>query len=115
MAHNLLIRNGNVLVNDKLTFSDILIRDGKIAEIGKGITDATAYEVIDAESSLVLPGFIDIHTHGGAGVDINHAEVDDFKKLCEFFASQGTTSFLPTLLTDSKEKLSQCIEIIVQN
>ena len=114
MVQRLLIRNGNVLVNDKLIQSDILIEDEKIVNISKGISDSSDTEVIDAKGNLVLPGFIDIHTHGGAGVDMNDAGVDDIHKVCDFFASQGTTSFLPTLLTDAKERLCLCIENIVK-
>ncbi|WP_194813999.1 dihydroorotase [Nocardia sp. XZ_19_385] len=39
---------------------DVLIRDGVIAEIG---TDLTADEVIDAQGQILLPGFVDLHTH----------------------------------------------------
>ncbi|MEV6276505.1 dihydroorotase [Nocardia sp. NPDC051832] len=39
---------------------DVLIRDGVIAEIG---TDLTAGEVIDAQGQILLPGFVDLHTH----------------------------------------------------
>lgn len=114
MVQNLLIKNGNVLVNGQVTALDVLVEDGRVVEISKNISHRKDAEVFDAEDNLVLPGFIDMHTHGGAGVDMNNAEVDDILKLCEFFAYQGTTGFLPTLLTDTKEKLCECIENIIQ-
>ena len=39
---------------------DVLIADGQIAEIGSGLT---ADEVIDAAGQIMLPGFVDLHTH----------------------------------------------------
>lgn len=58
---------------------------------------------LDLQGKYLLPGFIDIHTHGGKGVDFNHADADGVRAVTRFFASRGVTSFLPTILTDSPE------------
>ena len=42
--------------------SDILVRDGRIAELGSGLSDAQA-EIIQADGLLALPGLVDLHTH----------------------------------------------------
>jgi dihydroorotase len=42
--------------------SDLLIRDGVVAEVGKGL-DARDAEVIDADGLVALPGLVDLHTH----------------------------------------------------
>ena len=42
--------------------SDILVRDGRIAELGSGLSDASA-DVIQADGLLALPGLVDLHTH----------------------------------------------------
>ena len=59
MHKSILIKGGSILGD---TVSDLLIRDGKIAEIAPSISSA-ADEVIDATGSVVLPGFVDLHTH----------------------------------------------------
>jgi dihydroorotase len=59
MHKSILIKGGSILGD---TVSDLLIRDGKIAEIALSISSA-ADEVIDATGSVVLPGFVDLHTH----------------------------------------------------
>ncbi|CAN2199482.1 PyrC Dihydroorotase and related cyclic amidohydrolases [Candidatus Nanopelagicaceae bacterium] len=59
MHKSILIKGGSILGD---TVADILIRDGKISEIAASITSA-ADEVIDATDSVVLPGFVDLHTH----------------------------------------------------
>ncbi len=62
---SILIKGGHVVTmdeNDSIVSGDVLIRDGRIAEIGSEI-DETANEVIDANGCAVLPGFVQTHLH----------------------------------------------------
>lgn len=61
---NLLIKNGTVIdpEQSRQSVADVLIRDGKIADVKSGIADNGA-QVIDASGKMVVPGLIDIHTH----------------------------------------------------
>lgn len=56
------------------------------------------------KGNTAVPGFIDVHTHGAAGVDVNAADREGFEKIGHFFATQGTTSWLCSILTDTKEQ-----------
>lgn len=61
----ILIKNGTVWTNEeegKLENTDVLIRNGKIAQIGKNLADANA-RIIDATGKFVTPGIIDEHSH----------------------------------------------------
>lgn len=61
----ILIKNGTVWTNEKegvLQNTDVLLKDGKIAAIGKNLSDAGA-RVIDATGKYVAPGIIDEHSH----------------------------------------------------
>jgi imidazolonepropionase-like amidohydrolase len=60
-----LIKNGTIMTAIKGTLenTDILIRDGKIAKIGKGLTAGAGAKVIDATGKFVTPGIIDAHSH----------------------------------------------------
>ena len=61
----ILIKNGTVWTNEKegvLQNTDVLLKDGKIAAIGKNLSDAGA-RVIDASGKYVAPGIIDEHSH----------------------------------------------------
>ncbi len=62
---DLLIKNGTVLTvtNGTLENTDILIRDGKIARIGKNLNAPGGVETIDATGRFVMPGIIDAHSH----------------------------------------------------
>lgn len=61
----MLIKNATVLTAARGTLenTDILIRNGKIAKIGKGLTAAADAQIIDATGKFVTPGIIDCHSH----------------------------------------------------
>ena len=62
---------------------------------------------IDAGGNLLLPGLIDVHTHGCIGMDTMDA---DFAPMCRFYAEHGTTSFLPTTMTMGYDALERVTE-----
>ncbi len=100
----------NALINDKLCLVEIC--DGKIAAVtensvhggGVSIKNFAQGEDIDAEGNRIIPGLIDIHTHGCVGMDTMDA---DFAPMCRFYASHGTTSFLPTTMTMEYDDLQK--------
>lgn len=63
----LFIKNGYIMTmaGDVIEGGSILIKDGKIAEVGKDLVAPLDAEIIDAEGKLILPGFIDAHCHIG--------------------------------------------------
>lgn len=66
----LFIKNGTInTITNGIINGDILIENGKIIEIGNNIVVPLDAEVIDAQGNLVLPGFIDAHTHLGLWED----------------------------------------------
>lgn len=58
---SLKIVNGYVWVDEDLQEAQILIRDGRVEQISRHVTEPS--EVLDAKGCLVLPGLIDVHTH----------------------------------------------------
>ena len=89
--NDLLIKNARVISPaDKLDGKyDILIKDGKIAEIGKDITaDA---EVINAEGMCAVPGLVDMHVHLR---DPGQTAKEDIISGCKAAAAGGVTSLL---------------------
>lgn len=62
---NLLIKNGTVITiaNGTQEATDVLVKDGKITQIGKNISPPANYKVIDATGKYVMPGIIDAHSH----------------------------------------------------
>ena len=70
-------------------------------------------EIEDGNYPLILPGFIDVHTHGGGGMDVNHIEsIEDVERLSSFYASHGVTSVQLSLVTDTEESMVKCLKVL---
>lgn len=107
----LIIRGGRVYQNGAFAEADVLCEDGIIKAVGADLPQDGA-QVIDAAGLMVCPGFIDLHTHGAYGVDVNAADEDGLRRIASFFASQGTTAFCASVLTDTEETTRRCLGAI---
>lgn len=104
-----LFYNGLVYKDHSFQPFNVLAEDGIITRIGEWISDPEA-ERVDLKGRRLAPGFLDIHTHGAAGVDVNSADTAGYEKICRFMATQGTTGWLGSVLTDTREQTLACIE-----
>lgn len=107
-----LFKNALVYLEGEFVNTPVLVENGKISSLSEPCCSFENIELINLESLYLLPGFIDIHTHGGFGVDVNNASVDGFEILSKFFASKGTTSYLASVLTDSRQKTLKILESV---
>lgn len=75
----LLVKNGTLytMEADKPVNADLLVKNGKIAEIGKSIEVNDSVKIIDATGMNVFPGFIDAHSHLGICEEKASAQVDE--------------------------------------
>lgn len=99
----------------RLERKNLCMEDGVITEICSPSKEITEGEIYDAKGKAVVPGFIDIHTHGGCGFDVNAASKEDFQKIGNFFAQQGTTTWLCSILTDTKEQTEKVIDEVLKH
>ena len=104
------IINGRIYENGAFSEGKLLLENGRIVDLG-----SEPEEIYDARGNYVVPGFIDVHTHGGAGVDVNAADAEGLIKIGHFFASQGTTSWLCSILTDTKVQTKKIIKEAVKH
>jgi len=95
----MLLKNADVLLGDfSFSHCDIKIAAGKIEKIMPcGFLEDV--DELDCTGKLVLPGLVDIHTHGALGVDTMDATIDALNRISTFMAQNGVTSFLPTSMT----------------
>ena len=66
---------------------------------------------IDLDGKYVVPGFIDVHIHGSNGADAMDGTAEALKTISSYIATKGTTKFLATTLTSSKEELINVLKI----
>lgn len=95
----------------------IVINKGKIETIIERKEDlSTTFkaEVIEARDKYIVPGFIDIHVHGGGGADVMDGEYESIKKIARTHSRFGTTAFLPTTMTMCEEKIIQSLRSIAE-
>ncbi len=106
----MILKNATIL-NDKFEFetADIEVTGELITKIGKGLTGENE---VDFEGKLILPGAIDIHTHGASNHDHCSGDMEGLARVAEFEAKNGVTSFLPTTMTVSEEMLTNAVRSV---
>ena len=102
-----LFQNGRVYTGGKFVRRDVLALDGAIAPWDAPVPPGR--RTVDLVGRMLVPGFLDIHTHGGGGVDVNAADGEGFARISRFFAAQGTTGWLCSILTDTEEQTLRAI------
>lgn len=114
------ITNGKIYTEEQTIDKGFVhIKEGEILSVGSGRfqeeeTDTSkSIQYINAKGQHILPGFIDIHIHGGYGEDAMDASYDGLKHLAESLLSEGTTSFLATTMTQSTENINRALKNIV--
>ena len=66
---------------------------------------------VDLEGGWLLPGFIDLHLHGGDGADFMDGSPEAFRRACKVHCCHGTTSLCPTTVACSKEELFRLFDV----
>ena len=107
----LVITNARVYTGHRFTPREIFVEKGRVAQLAKRVDAPEDCPRLDLGGRRLAPGFLDIHTHGGAGVDVNAATAAQLNgTIGRFFASQGTTGWLCSVLTDTPEQTLWCLD-----
>lgn len=107
----LILTNAKIVLPDRIVNGAIVLNDGKIKKIYEG-SMLGELGGIDVEGRYIVPGFIDVHMHGGGGSDAMDNTEEALKTISKFVVKHGTTNFLATTLTSSKEVLKEVLEKI---
>ncbi|MBR4523523.1 MAG: N-acetylglucosamine-6-phosphate deacetylase [Kiritimatiellae bacterium] len=108
-----IIKNAHVISPGvELEGATVVIEKGKIARVGKFAAPQpkAGDTVVDAKGNYLMPGFIDVHTHGALECDFCDPDPQAIFKVAEGKLQEGCTSFLPTTLTVSHEELIAAAE-----
>ena len=105
------ITNALVYTGHRFVPREVYVEEGRVAQLAEKVNAPAGCPRLDLGGKRLVPGFIDIHTHGAAGVDVNAATADQLNgTIGRFFASQGTTGWLCSVLTDTPEQTLWCLD-----
>lgn len=93
------IASKRVWLGGRFLAAVLKIDSGKIAEV---LPYGEGENVLDYGEKRVVPGFIDVHTHGAYGFDVNSADPEGLRMWAKRLPPEGVTTFLPTLAADHK-------------
>ncbi len=111
MAKKIILTNAKIVLPERIINGALLLNNGKIEKIYEG-TKIGELGGIDVEGRYIIPGFIDVHIHGAGGADAMDNSEEALRTISKFVVQHGTTSFLATTLTSSKETLKEVLEKI---
>ena len=89
--------------NARIFCSDFQFRTGafevKDGKFGAVLPKFVPEDAIDLQGATVIPGLIDVHNHGNSGADFSDGDYAGVKKMAEYLAKHGITSFAPASMT----------------
>lgn len=102
-------KNSWILTEEGKIKSNLIIENGLIKSIGEKSND----DLVELNDNLIIiPGFIDEHIHGAAGSDAMDGTIEDLSKIACALASEGTTGFLATTMTQSPENITKALNTV---
>lgn len=98
------ITNALVYTGHRFVPREVYVEEGRVAQLAEKVNAPAGCPRLDLGGKRLVPGFIDIHTHGAAGVDVNAATAAQLNgTIGHFFASQappaGCAACSPTRLS----------------
>jgi N-acetylglucosamine-6-phosphate deacetylase len=104
----LCIKNAHAVTPGKdLGVVGVRVEDGHIVAVGREVRPAAGDRIVDADGLTLLPGFVDIHSHGRSGCDFCDATDAAFETIGRDKLKDGVTGFLATGLTRPEEELAE--------
>ena len=97
--------SGYILSNSSEFYGELEIKDDKILSI----VEKNKNEV--EADNLIIPGFIDLHSHGAKGYDVMDASCEALENISKFHLNRGTTSYFPTTVTAEIDDIINTVKI----
>lgn len=101
--------NGKIFYNGSFRNGTIYISDGKIKDI---VFEETKNSNNSSSERFIIPGLVDIHTHGCVGYDFSSADSDQIHKMRRYYLKNGITSILATTVSLADNDLKKATETI---
>lgn len=109
------IKNCEIYTGETAVKNGYIIFDKTIIQLGAMEDFPVKYqgeEIKVLPNAKIIPGFIDIHSHGGYGIDVMDGSAADIVAMTERMTKEGVTTYFPTTMTQSDEKISIALKTI---
>jgi len=108
----MIIKNGLVFKETgEFVREDLYLENNRIVAKKEEVMDL---EVLDAKGTYVVPGLIDVHSHGAVGSDFSDGDVEGLRRILTYQKRQGITSYCPTSMTLEKDALMHIFATVAQ-
>ena len=105
----MLFTNAHVFTPDGFVLGGFTVEDGRFGKVFAGDQDGGT----DLQGAYVIPGLVDIHTHGAANADFSDGNAEGLQRMAVHLAKCGVTSFAPTSMTLPYENLAAAFQTAV--
>jgi N-acetylglucosamine-6-phosphate deacetylase len=111
---SILFRGNVILPTRLLPRGAVVVDNERIVAVGSedDVKTPDGVTVVDAGDGYVSPGFVDIHTHGGAGSDYMDGTSEAARTVNRSHARHGTTTIFPTTTTGTTEQLAAMLDAV---
>ncbi len=104
------LKNGKIFIDGKFTEVTLSINNGIIDNIENEVNDDSF--VIDCSDKYIIPGLVDIHTHGCAGADFSSANTQQIAEMQKYYLQNGITTILATTVALSNDDIIKATDNI---
>ena len=108
----MILQGERVWIGGQFTKARITVENGMITRIDRYEKDDA--RAVDCKRNRLVPGFLDIHTHGAYGVDTNDGDAEGLSRWAAGILWEGVTSFLPTAAVQEREGLKRALSSVAQ-
>lgn len=82
----------------------VVIRDGRIAKVGPRVRPPAGATVTELPNTTLVPGFIDIHVHGGGGFSLSTRDPEEIRSYARWVVAGGVTSFVASVVAGGADR-----------
>lgn len=107
----MILMGRRIWIGGRFVPARITIEDGIIARVEPYEKDERG-EAIDCGEERLVPGFIDLHTHGAYGFDTDDGDPEGLRRWAQKLPEEGVTSFLPTAAVQSPQVLMKALSAV---